>query len=311
MIHHFIRAAILIGFAMLIVFLFKTGDIALYIAPRMEMIIKLSALGLYIAGSYQVYEGLRRRRAARVHSEVDCGCGHDHAPSPSIAKNTVIYGLFIFPLLLGFLMPSGTLGSALAAKRGVSFSGSESIVRKEPVPPASVTPALPENTASDGNVKPEDAAGSSGTLDALFPADDYTLEHAEYGKKLYGLERIAVPEEQFIETLTTLDLFREAFIGKEIEISGFIYKEEEMGIDRMAVSRFAVNCCSADALPYGMMVNWPKAREYASDEWVKVSGKLTTSIYMENEIMTLDVTRVERIEAPATPYVYPDFGFGF
>ncbi|MHA7965727.1 TIGR03943 family putative permease subunit [Paenibacillus sp. CAU 1782] len=298
MIHHFIRAGILIGFAMLIVYLFQTGEISLYIAPRMEFIIKLSALGLYIAGSYQVYEGLRKKRQHKT--EMECDCGHDHTPSPSIAKNTVIYGLFIFPILLGFLMPSGTLGSSLAAKKGVSFSGSESIVRKETAPAATL-PAADQTT---------DISQAS-SLDALFPADEYTTEHAEYGKRLYEQDLITVPEEQFIETLTTLDLYREALMGKEVELSGFVYREEEMGSDRLAVSRFAMNCCSADALPYGMMINWPKAKEYHKDEWIKVRGKLTTSHYIGIEIMTLDVTRIERIEAPSSPYVYPDLNFGF
>jgi uncharacterized repeat protein (TIGR03943 family) len=308
MIHHFIRAAILIGFAMLIVYLFQTGEISLYIAPRMEFIIKLSALGLYIAGSYQVYEGLRKKRQRHFHG-LECDCGHDHAPSPSIAKNTMIYGLFIFPIVLGFLMPAGTLGSSLAAKKGVSFSGSESIVRKD----AAAAAALPTAPEPGGTAQAGQDALAFGTtpLDALFPADEYTAEHAEYGKRLYEQELISVPEEQFIETLTTLDLYREALMGKEVELSGFVYREEEMGNDRLAVSRFAMNCCSADALPYGMMINWPRAGEYQSDEWIKVRGKLTTSHYMENEIMTLDVTHIERIQAPPSPYVYPDLKFGF
>lgn len=309
MIHHFIRAAILIGFAMLIVYLFQTGEISLYIAPRMELIIKLSALGLYIAGSYQVYEGLRKKR--QHHAEMECDCGHDHAPSPSIAKNTVIYGLFIFPILLGFLMPAGTLGSSLAAKKGVSFSGSESIVRKE-TSAAAPFPAT-NQIAGTAQATTDGTAGLSQetSLDALFPADEYTAEHAEYGKLLYGQDLITVPEEQFIETLTTLDLYREALMGKEVELSGFVYREEEMGSDRLAVSRFAMNCCSADALPYGMMIIWPKAKEYQPDEWIKVRGKLATSHYMGIEIMTLDVTYIERIQAPPSPYVYPDLNFGF
>ncbi|MGO4370251.1 TIGR03943 family protein, partial [Paenibacillus sp. MCAF20] len=128
---------------------------------------------------------------------------------------------------------------------------------------------------------------------------------------LYSLPAIEVPEKQFIETLTTLDLYREAFLGKEVVLSGFVYREDEMGKDRIAVSRFAMNCCSADALPYGLMIEWPKANEYASDEWVSVKGTLKTTSYMDNEIITLEATKIERIEAPATPYVYPDLEFAY
>ncbi|MBH5319183.1 TIGR03943 family protein [Paenibacillus sp. GSMTC-2017] len=283
MIHHLIRGTILTGFSLLILYLFHTGEISLYIAPRMELLVKLSALGLYAAAAYQFYAALQKR----VHKHTaDCGCSHH--PSPSKFKNTVIYCLFLFPLLIGFIFPTGTLGSSLAAKKGVSFSGNESITRKGVI-----------------------EASSSALVDELFPFDDYTIDHAKYGKILYEQSLIQVPEKQFIETLTTLDLYRNAFIGKEIEISGFVYREEDMGQDRLAVSRFAMNCCSADSLPYGLMIKWPQANEYGSDEWVSVTGKLTTSMYNENEIITIDVTSITRIDAPASPYVYPDLQFGY
>jgi len=235
------------------------------------------------------------------------GCDCEHEPPPSIVKNTIIYGLFVFPLLLGFLVPTGTLGSALAAKKGVSLSGSAGVERivSQSSPAPDVTNAASTTPPSEQR---EQAEGSA--IDSLFPFDEYTEAHAAYGKKLYTQPLISVPEKQFIETLTTLDLYREAFTGKEVEITGFVYREEDMGRDRFAVSRFAMNCCSADALPYGLMIIWSKAMDYAEDEWVSVKGTLTTSTYMENEILTLEAVKLERIKAPETPYVYPDLDFG-
>ncbi|WP_424766419.1 DUF1980 domain-containing protein [Paenibacillus sp. sgz302251] len=112
MIHHLIRAAILTGFAMFIVYLDRTGEMRLYIAPHMELYIKLSALGLYAAAIYQVYAALQKRMGKQTPS---CVCEQEHEPSSSIFKNILIYSIFIFPLLLGFLVPTGTLGSAFAA----------------------------------------------------------------------------------------------------------------------------------------------------------------------------------------------------
>ncbi|WP_141500186.1 TIGR03943 family putative permease subunit [Paenibacillus luteus] len=303
MTHHLIRAAILTGFAMFIVYLDRTGEMMLYIAPRMELYVKLSAIGLYAAAIYQVYAALQKRIG---QASPACDCEHD--PSPSVFKNIIIYGLFIFPLLLGFLVPTGTLGSALASKKGVSLTG---IIGYERT--SAPSPLAPKDEASIA-VSPVPALQPEATtqdpLVALFPYDEYTEAHAAYGKKLYRQSLITVPEKQFIETLTTLDLYREAFMGKEIEITGFVYREEEMGHERLAVSRFAMNCCSADALPYGLMIIWPKAIDYAEDEWISVRGTLTTSTYMDNEIITLEVVKIERIQAPESPYVYPDLDFG-
>ena len=294
MIHHLFRGTLLAAFAFMIAYLFKSGQSVLYIAPRMELLVKLSALGLYAAAAYQLFAAIR----SRVHPHTDdCDCGHNHTRTPF--KSTIMYGLFLLPLLTGFFIPSQTLGSAMAEQKGISFTGSESVSRAEAATPVSRAEA--EITAS---------ASAESDLQALFPYDEFTVGHAKLGMELYEKELIEVSEKHFIETLTTLDLYRDALLGKDVEISGFIYREEEMGEDRMAVSRFAMNCCSADALPYGLMVSWPKAEHYAEDEWVTVKGKLTVTEYQGEQIIALDASRIERIEAPETPYVYPDFEFG-
>jgi putative membrane protein len=303
MTHHLIRAAILTAFAMFIVYLDRTGEMMLYIAPRMELYVKLSAIGLYAAAIYQVYAALQKRLG---HANSTCDCAQE--PSPSIFKNIIIYGLFVFPLLLGFLVPTGTLGSALASKKGVSLTGISGYERTSA--PSPLAPIDESSAEASPAPTQQPSATAKDSLASLFPYDEYTEAHAAYGKKLYSQSLISVPEKQFIETLTTLDLYREAFIGKEIEMTGFVYREEDMGRERLAVSRFAMNCCSADALPYGLMIIWPKADDYAEDEWISVRGTLTTSTYMGNEIITLEAVKLERIKAPESPYVYPDLDFG-
>jgi putative membrane protein len=53
--HYFLRAAILTGFALYIMFLVKTGNITYYIAPRMVIYVKLAAIGFYVIAVYQAY----------------------------------------------------------------------------------------------------------------------------------------------------------------------------------------------------------------------------------------------------------------
>ncbi|CAM4347080.1 TIGR03943 family putative permease subunit [Paenibacillus tarimensis] len=323
MLHQLMRGLILTGFAMLIVYLVKTDSIGYYIAPRMELYVKLSAIGLYAAAVYQFYEAIQswigRKR------EAQCDCSHD--PSPSAAKNTLIYGLFLFPLALGFLLPDTTMGSALASKKGITLSSSQQLGGSaDTVTSAneqSQAEVSPESEGSDASAsQPEmtspvpiqlepGAVPTEEQLNAMFPADTYTETYAEHAKKLYFSERIEIPEKSFIEYLTTLDLYRANLTGKTVVISGFVYREEEMGKDRFVVSRFAMNCCSADAMPYGLMIDYPGASRYADDEWIQVTGRMELTTYKDNEIVYLKASKIEKIAAPETPYVYPDFDFGF
>jgi putative membrane protein len=220
-----------------------------------------------------------------------CRIANTHEPAPGVLKHVLIYGLFVLPLALGFLLPDTTMGSSLAAKKGMSFSSSDQL-------------------GSDAGSAPRNPVLEGGELDALFPADEYTAAYAKHAKELYVKQSVVVPEAYYIETLTTLDLYRDRLEGIRVEVSGFVYREDAMADSRFAVSRFAMNCCSADAMPYGMIVDFPNASRYADDEWVKVTGTMKLGRYNDHEVMTLQASAIERIEEPATPYVYPNFDFG-
>ncbi|TYP71375.1 TIGR03943 family putative permease subunit [Paenibacillus methanolicus] len=295
MVHYLIRAVLLGGFALFIVQLARGDGLSLYIAPRMEPFVKLSALALYASAIYQVYAAFR---ASKGQQAADCGC--DHEPPVSIPKNVIVYGMFVLPLALGFLLPEATLGSSLAAKKGMTFAGAETLANARSGERAA--PSLPASGNGGGDA-------NASASEAMFPSDEYTASYAVYGKQLYAQPAIAVPDQWFIETLTTLDLYRKNFIGKQVELSGFVYRDEAMGADQFAVSRFAMNCCSADSLPYGLVATFDNAAALRKDSWVKVSGTLEEGQYDGGTILQLLVTHIESIRTPDSPYVYPDYNF--
>jgi putative membrane protein len=286
--HHFLRAAILTGFAMYILYLVKSDHILYYIAPRSIIYVKLSAIGFYAIAVYQVFLAIN----SYLGREAVCDC--EHPPSRSWIRNTAAYSLFILPLVLGFLLPDSAMGSALAAKRGVNLSSSQSNTKN-------MTISKPSANQSEADVDPK--------LKALFKADKYDEGFAQLGMKLYVKELIQVKEEGFIEILTSLDLFMKNFIGKKIEISGFVYREDDMKDNQFVVARFSIQCCSADGSPFGMMVLSDQGQKLAKDTWVKITGTLNKTTYRGNEIMTLVADKVEKINAAKSQYVYPNYDY--
>jgi putative membrane protein len=308
-IHYIIRSIIVLSFSILITYLIKSGDINLYIATRMLILIKLSAMGFYIMGMYQLIMGYRY---IRNQSSVECDC--DHMPTGSIAKHTMIYGLFVFPLLLGFLLPNVTMGTSLAAKKGMNLSASSTsrIVQARPeadilVESVTVEPILEEPVLS--NQPTEDATLTEEQLNALFVTDEYNEDFARLSKQIYQDDVIIVRDELFMEILTAIDLFLDSFVGKTVEISGFVYREPDMNQNQFVVGRFAMDCCSADALPYGVLVEDTGGAQYKNDSWIKVRGQIDTTVYDGIEIMVFKPEFIESIAAPATPYIYPNYDF--
>ncbi len=302
--HYMIRSIIVLSFSILITYLIKSGNINLYIAPRMLILVKLSAIGFYIIGAYQMYSAYRY---LRNQASVDCDC--DHTPTGSISKHIMIYGLFVFPLLLGFILPNATMGSALASKKGMNLSASSSsrtvkVQTETIIPQKQVIIEAPSSDTSSAKTPLTEEK-----LDALFVTDEYNEDFARLSKQIYQDGIIVVKDEIFMEILTAIDLFLDSFVGRTVEISGFVYREPNMNQNQFVVGRFAMDCCSADALPYGVLIEDTNAAQYEDDAWIKVRGQIDTTIYDGNKIMVFRPESIQTIEAPESPYIYPNYDF--
>ncbi|TJY40748.1 TIGR03943 family protein [Cohnella pontilimi] len=291
--HHLIRALILGGFAFYIIRLVQNDNLTLYIAPRMTIYVKLAAMGMYVIAAVQLYEAIRAWNGNR--DEVSCDCAHPS--SGPVWRSAGMYALFVVPLLTAFVTPDTIIGSSMAGKKGINLSASSAFKQQVKEPSPSPAPAEPSTPAPTG-------------LDALFPADQFSESYANYGKKIYGQQEIIVTEKSYMEILTTLDMFLDHFVGKKLTISGFVYRDESTGSDRFILGRFAVQCCTADALPYGVMVVGTEDAQYAKDTWLTITGTLGKTTYNGREIMNLKLEKAVKIKPADDPYVYPDLDFG-
>jgi len=129
--HNFLRGFILLGLACLIAYLVLSGDVLLYVTPKLVIYLEFAGTGLFIVAAFQFYISIISLR----RTVITCNCGHDHGEDHddhddhshsheyprSIGANIIIYGLFLLPLVLGTLMPNTALAGSLAAKRGMNL----------------------------------------------------------------------------------------------------------------------------------------------------------------------------------------------
>lgn len=318
--HYWIRAAILAALSWYVVHLEQADKLQWYIVPRMIPYVKYGALAMFALAGF--YAFLAIRSADRHRGEPACDCGHE--PPRSASGNALLYGLFFIPLLLGFALPDRIMGSDVVAVKGMNLNAASASQSRNaraeeaaPARPAESPKATPEQEAAESQPaeQPEPfeqpaerpVESSADELDRLFPEDEYGLDFAELGKRLYGRDTIRVEPLGYLELLTMLDMYKENFIGRHIEISGFVYREDDMGANEFVVSRMAMQCCSADATPYGFLVQSSMGPTLENDTWISMTGTLSTSAYRDNEIIRLEATEVRTIEPPADPYVYPYF----
>lgn len=301
--HIFIRGIILIGFSMLTFKLILTGDIYNFIAPKMTPFIYFGAITFLVLGIIQVW-----RSGSKDQDELFCNCGMDHGQAGNTITSTVIYSIFIFPIVTGFLFSEVVIDSSVAAKRG--FTGNNPQLAQEQYDkvldyledPEDYISELEQAYGIDGSQIPEDAPLEHPEGFQLQPPPEGFYEELE--KKLLAKDKVVVEEETYIQTMNILDMSVDKFVGKKVEMIGFVFREPDFTEDQMVVARFGLSCCVADASVYGMLTTGNMVKDLKDDQWVRVSGTITKIEYNDWLLPYLQIEEIELIEQPDQPYVY-------
>ncbi|ARK29477.1 TIGR03943 family putative permease subunit [Halalkalibacter krulwichiae] len=315
--HAYIRGIILIGFALLMLAFIITGNITYYIAPTMMPFIYFATVVFLLLGVVQII----RSTSKGQEEEQFCDCGTDHNVNGSSITKLVIYSIFVTPIVLGFVLPDKLLDSSVAANRGIQF-GSGIVADQASVEPKTSQPG--DTSRAEAFLNDPDAyyesleAGTSNeseehntdmTAEEFYTTEGFNQYYDELTKELLAQDHIIVTEENYLDMMTVLDLQLEHFIGKTIEIVGFVYREPEFEDDQLVVARFGMTCCVADASVYGTMIQAEEASQLENDTWVRVTGVIDQTNYYEYRIPLVQLTEIEVVEQPDSPYVFPRFSF--
>ena len=284
--HTYIRGIILLGYALLLLKLFLTFNLQYFIAPKMNGYLYF-ALGVFLLlGTIQVIRGTSSN--VKSHS---CDCEGHELPR-GVIKSLAIYTLFVFPVILGFLLPDNVLDSAVAANRGVKIGNTM----------FSTPPAIGDQAEKREESKKESKFASQPKLDSYeeFPVEK---DFDKLKEIVMSKEKIIVRDEQYVQTLSIVDEQLDQFTGKEVQLTGFIYKDEGFSADQAVISRYVVSCCVADASVYGLLIQNTEIANLEPDTWVNVSGVLD-SVDFNGRMMPVITNPVfKKVEQPENPYV--------
>ncbi|MBB6216781.1 putative membrane protein [Anaerosolibacter carboniphilus] len=175
------------------------------------------------------------------------------------------YILFLIPLILGFAVDPTGLSASVAAKKGVTVSGNKGSITIE------------------------------GSEEEAFLQD---------GTILFN-------DEDFLYTMDEIYNNMEKYKGNKVVITGFVFREENFQENEFVVARLLMNCCAADSQVIGLFSRGEAGKIVEEDEWVRVMGTLDVTAYHDaisgedTQMPVIQVEEIEKIEKPATQYVYP------
>lgn len=120
-------------------------------------------------------------------------------------------------------------------------------------------------------------------------------------KESFNKDKIVIDDKHYVDYLNKIGSNHKEYIGRDIEVTGFIYKDESMKDGEFALARYMMTCCAADMQMVGYLCHTHETVNFPSGTWVKINGKLED----EKDNVVIHVDNIERIESPEEGYVYP------
>ncbi|PYZ98517.1 TIGR03943 family protein [Alteribacter lacisalsi] len=327
--HAFIQGIILIGFALLMLWFVLSGNIVYYIAPKMMPFVYFGLVTFFILGIVQVFRSTKKNDS----SGAACTCGHDHRiPGPPIVK-LLIYSIFILPVLMGFVLPDRALDSSVASNRGMIYgSGNspsadaaqeagrqteaaetaeeeQSTADEYLEDPEGYMESLEADTSGTGEAPSPDEMDEHFTVEDFYDQEGFDQYYVELAEKLKHEDVITVTEDNYLDIMTVMDVHLDEFIGKDIEMIGFAFREPDFDDHQLVAARFSMTCCTADAGVYGTLIESSHAKEIEEDTWIHVYGTIKEGEYNGYRLPVITDADLNEVEEPDSPYVYPSFRF--
>ncbi len=277
------RIFVLIGFTYLFFHLHASGDISKYINMKYSYISE-SAIYIFILFTLiSIYFYIKGDKHDHEY-EHDCDhCGHNHAAEENRWwKRAIAFLIMIAPVLTGLFLPVATLDSNIVEKKGLSF------------------PVYAEGDEYSQHqfLQPDTSS--------YYGKEGYSEMMDKGLKKLSKVDSIKLEGDTFLNDLETIYNYPGQFIGEEITLTGFAYKDKELAANQAFLLRFGIIHCIADSGVYGILLDLPDDLKASNDDWLQITGTLDNIYYQpfKKTIPVLKVTKWTKVTEPNDPYVY-------
>ncbi|PAE31331.1 TIGR03943 family putative permease subunit [Bacillus sp. 7884-1] len=295
-----VRAFILLAFSVLLFKLHFTGEMTKFINPKYEGLSQSASvlfLILFMIQTTRIWTVKENSQHHHCHHDShDHNCSHDHGVSPFNTKKLIAYVIIVFPLVTGFLLPAKVLDASIADKKGglAVLTNQKSEKEKDEKP-------APNNSQQEDPVINGDLVDLSRLEELVYTKDEYNqlIQH------LLQSSTIKMNDDIFSTYYDEIQTDIEKFKGREIELKGFVYKEEGLEQDQLVLSRFLITHCVADASIIGFISELPEASSLKENTWIEVKGVLDTTNFNGTELPIIKITTWKKINEPKEPYLYP------
>jgi putative membrane protein len=301
-----VRAIILLAFSAMLFMLHFSGDITKFINPKYVGLSQSASVLFLILFFIQI----TRIWTTKEKSHHDChhedhACGHDHGDSSFNLKKLISYSIIIFPLITGFLLPAKVLDASIAYKKGgmAVLSNQKQASQEEQESSADTSEPLDDSSQSgQDNLTLDEDIIDSGL------ANQEEISKEEFNQLIQKLNQspnIEMNDYVYASYYEEISKDINKYKGRQIELKGFVYKEDGFEQNQLVISRFLITHCVADASIIGFLSELPEASSLKEDTWIEANGVLDVTTYNGTELPIIKITNWKKTSEPKEPYLYP------
>lgn len=293
-----LRALLLLAFSAMIAKLHWSGELTKFINLKYEGLSQTAALLFFILFLVQLTRVISLTNASNPCNPIGQACcsNHDHGHSPSIRKKWLAYLIIMTPIMTGFFVPAKILDAAIADKKGGAF-----MITKQKQS-SKIEDYLTSNEMIEENIYDEHDADPR----LLEEKQEMTKKQYEQLKQQLSQQpMLKMTDEDYTIYYEEINQNLSNYLGKKIQIKGFVLKEESFTEEQLVISRFLITHCVADASIIGFLTEFPEAPSLTEDTWLEVVGTIGQTTYEGASLPVIHIDNWVTIEQPESPYLYP------
>lgn len=116
---------------------------------------------------------------------------------------------------------------------------------------------------------------------------------------------IIMDETNFVKCVEEISNNPLKYVGKEITITGFVFKDSNFNSNEFVPARMMMTCCAADMSVIGLLARYSLASELKENTWFRFTGIIKNSEIGGINIPYINIKSAEKIKTPENEYVYP------
>jgi len=273
-IENIIKILILLGFSLFYFRIIVTNEIIKYVHPRIVPFVVLGMIAMVIIALFLIKDSFHsKKKKFKI-------------------KNYII---FIIPLIMIFFMQSTSAESTTITSSDINVNTGSNITSNSNL-----------NNVSTNNTNQDNNSNNGLTFD-LYGGKTETNGQGTSDKKELDIKDnvINVNSKNFVFSLDEILDNPDKYVGLEIEITGFVYKDNTLKENEFIVGRFIMVCCAADLQIAGLGCEGTSLEDYPNDTWIKIKGKIKNDTSDGTADPVIVVEHMEKDLNPDTSYVYP------